>query len=73
MQNYTTAVGAETDRCKYHVTKMPARKGIQTEKDLVVAEKILPTSVVDYRPGDAASTVDIVPDIINSRVPRQDC
>lgn len=71
MQNYTTAVGAETDRCKYHVTKV--RKGIRTEKDLVVAEKILPTSVVDYRPGDVASMVDIVPDIINSRVPRWDC
>ena len=73
MQNYTTAVGADTDRCKYHVTKMSLRKGIKTEKDLVVTEKSLPTSVVDYRPGDVASTVDIVPDIINSQVPRWDC
>lgn len=67
------AVWAETDRCKYHVTKISVRKGIKIEKDLVETEESLPTSVVDYRPGDVASAVDTVLDIINSRVPQWDC
>lgn len=67
------AVWAETDRCKYHVTKISVRKEIQLEKVLVVTEESLPISVVDYRPGDVASAVDIVPYIINSRVPWWDC
>lgn len=73
MQNYTMAVRVDTDRCKYHVTKMSVMRGIKTEKGVAVTEKSLLTSVVDYRPGDVASTVDIVPDIINSEVPCWDC
>ena len=46
------------------------RKGIKIQEDLVVTEENLPTSVADYKPGDVASAVDIVPNIINSQGPQ---
>lgn len=45
MQNYTMAVRAGTDRCKYHVTKISFEKGIKT--DLAVTKESLPISVLD--------------------------
>lgn len=65
------AVRAETDRYKYHVTKISVGKGIKT--DLVVTKESLPTSMVYYRLGDVACVVDIVLDVIKSQVPCWDC